>query len=332
MSNVDQPDQESMGGAKEIQLRAAEWIMERREAGVWTDQQQTSLDAWLAESPAHLLAYWRLNATWERTHRLAALRPGTPEQSGPGGAAGSLRPVLLRITAACAVLGVLAFGAARFYLRPSETTYATALGGHRTIALADGSRIELNTDTILHVTLARDSRTIELEKGEAVFQVRHDANRSFVVLALEHRVTDLGTKFLVREEEGQLRVALIEGRASFESADPRIQQHSVTMNPGDNVVATAQTMSVTKIAPQALARDLAWRSRMLVFDETPLVAAAAEFNRYNREKLDVADSQIAALKIDGTFRVDNTSGFLDMAQHVLGLHVEKRGEKMAISR
>ena len=332
MSNTDFGDQEGPASAKEIQLRAAEWVMERREAGDWTAESQQSLDAWLAQSPAHLLAYWRLNATWERTHRLAALRHRKPGQEAPASDRQPFWSGFLRIAAACALIGAIGVASAPFFSRPMEKNYATPVGGSEIITLADGSRIELNTNTALRTTIGRNKRAVELIRGEAVFQVRHDANRPFVVLALGHRITDLGTKFSVRESAGHLKVALLEGRASFESADPRIQQHSVTMKPGDVVVATAETMSVTKMSSKMLTSELAWRSGMLIFDETPLADAVAEINRYNHEKLDIADSKIASLKIDGTFRIDNTRGFLDMAQHVLGLRTKRRGEKIVIFR
>src|SRR5580692_10869078 len=60
--------------SKDIRSRAADWVLEKHASGAWTDEQQTALDAWLQQSPAHLIAYWRLDDAWGRTNRLAALK------------------------------------------------------------------------------------------------------------------------------------------------------------------------------------------------------------------------------------------------------------------
>ena len=332
MSEDDRAEKQATASAMEIRQRAADWVLERHASNSWTDQRQQALDEWLAEAPSHLLAFWRLNAALERTERLAALHQPRSDEVRSN-ARGRFRPVFLKTAvAAMAAVAVTLVATMHFPLKPREAIYATGIGGRETLRLADGSRIELNTDTRIRVDLTPARRIVTLERGEAAFSVRHNPGRPFVVLALGHRITDLGTKFWVREYSGKLQVALMEGQASFESADPKIQQHSVMLKPGDVVIATSQTMSVSKYVQRTLTRDLAWRSGMLIFDETPLADVVTEFNRYNRNQLDVRDPQIASIKVDGTFRVDNTRGLLDMVQHVLRLRVERQGSRMLITR
>ncbi len=281
------------------------------------------------KSPAHLLAFWRLNATWERTHRLAALRPSRP--AAPNILSRTKQwPLLFRVGAAVAVLACVGVFVAKPFQETPEITYSTPVGGHKTLALSDGSHIELNTDTVLKVSAHK--RRVELVKGEAFFQIKHDSFNPFVVMSNGHRVTDLGTKFRVRSDKNRLEVALLEGSIRFESANPRIPQHTEILTPGDMAVATADSMSVTRKSAQRLSDDSAWRSGMLVFREKTLAEAVAQFNRYNREKLVVDDPRAAMVRIDGSFRTSNLAGFIDMAQHVLSLRVEKRGENIAISR
>ena len=71
---------------------------------------------------------------------------------------------------------------------------------------------------------------------------------------------------------------------------------------------------------------------MLVFKRNSLADVAAEFNRYNRRKLIVADGAAAKLTIDGTFHANNVEAFTDIAQDILGLRVDRRADEIVISR
>lgn len=314
-------------GAAAIEAHASQWL-ERREFENWTERNQQEFEAWLDESPAHRVAFVRLEAGWKRTSRLAALRP--PEAAQKSEPIARARPRMMRVAIGLAIAAVLAGGLANFLLRPAQMAYATPFGGHRAITLADGTLVELNTDTVLRVRMSASSRTVQLDRGEAYFQVKHDAARPFVVMAAGLRVVDLGTKFVVRNDSTRLEVALLEGRARFESTDPKM--HSAILSPGDVVVAKGKSVSLTKASAQDLDGDFGWRRGLLVFKHTALADAAAEFNRYNREKLIIADASAAKLQIRGTFRTGDVALFASVTRDVLGLHVTRRGGDIVVTR
>ncbi|HEY5238923.1 MAG TPA: FecR domain-containing protein [Rhizomicrobium sp.] len=311
--------------AEAAEARAADWL-QRQNFWNWSKTDQAALDAWLADSLAHRLAYWRLEAAWGRTERLAALRSSPSETAAPAPQKRSWS-FPLRFAAAMITVVVVGAAGAKYLLASQMTTYQTAIGGHRIVALADGSRIELNTDTVLRA----GAREAELVKGEAYFQIRHDAAHPFVVNAGAHRITDLGTKFLVRRDADRLEVALTEGAARIDTSDGHAQP-SKLLAPGDVVVATANSLSMTKKPSGDLANALSWRQGLLVFKYTALGEAADEFNRYNRRKLVVADASLAKRTIYGTFQSGNIDTFARVARDVLGLHVESRGDEIVISR
>jgi transmembrane sensor len=314
--------------AQSIKECAATWL-ERRVREDWNARDQAELDAWLNESPAHKLAYWRLDAAWDRAERLAAL--GTSLLEHAPQAERKTFPIL-RVAAVFAIVAALGAGAANFLLRPQERVFQTPVGGHETVSFVDGSRIELNTDTVLRTRMTTDGRTIWLDRGEAFFQVKHDAAHPFVVMAGDHRITDLGTKFLVRRDPARLEVALLEGRVRLGAAVESPQSRSTLLAPGDIATATTSTMFVTRNTQTALASELGWRRGVLVFRYTPLADAAAEFNRYNRQKLVVADPVVARLTIYGTFPVNDVMAFARVARTALGLRVENHGNEIVILR
>jgi transmembrane sensor len=312
--------------AMDIEARAAAFL-ERRRYWDWSEEAQAELDAWLAQSLAHRVAYWRLEATLTRTERLAALHGVVDATTAPPPR--RFLPLMIGIAATLVIATMAAFMGWKM-LQPGDRTYATGLGGHETVSFADGTRIELNTATVLRARMTTGQRTIFLDKGEAFFQVRHDAAHPFVVIAANHRVTDLGTKFLVRRDPSRLEVALLEGSVRFGMAGGRA--HATLLMPGDVATATSSTLFVTRKSTAALTNELSWRHRMLVFSHTTLADAADEFNRYNREKLIVSDPAIARLMIDGTFRTDNLKAFTEVAEEVFKLHIEANGDQIVISR
>lgn len=317
--------------ATRIEQCAAEWI-ERRDFGLWTKADADALAAWLVESVDHRVAFYRLDFSWQRAARLTALRPAQP-QDDIGAQTAPTRTVRARIAVAVVGVAILCAGGA-YELLGTQTaqTYATGIGGHRVVKFADGSQVELNTDTAVRIADAGDERQVWLTKGEAFFQVKHDAARPFVVMVDEHRVTDLGTKFLITRQTDRVAVAVVEGRARLETDAPGAKIRSAELAPGDVGLATANSLSVSHKATANLERELGWRRGVLIFHDTALADAAAEFNRYNQQKLIVADSAIARLTVDGTFPSNRIGTFAHVARDVLGLRVEERGDEFVISR
>jgi transmembrane sensor len=317
--------------AMEVEARAADWVTERHNAKTWSEDGQARLDAWLAQSLAHRVAYVRLDAAWRRTHRLAALRFYDADASILNSIRRRIRSGLVGTGVALVVMGLLAGG---IFVLSSQRgqAYATGLGEHRVIALVDGSKIELNTNTSLRVFAGSGERRVLLDKGEAFFQIQHDAVRKFIVIAAGHRIVDLGTQFTVRRDRERLQVTLMQGRARIEFVDSRQQSQSAILSPGDFVVATARSLSVSKETKQALADETAWRQGELVFHFTSLANAAAEFNRYNRKKIFIADSIVAKRQIGGTFATNDVALFGRIARDLLGVQVEDRGAEIVISR
>ncbi len=323
MSGID----EAPACAKSVREAAAQWIAQR-DSGNWSDANRQDFDAWLARSHAHAVAYLRAEEAWRRSDKLVALRVS---DSPSGGATDSrrFRPLIARGMIAAIALSVLAVGALSYFQQSNAKLYTTPVGGRQTVTLMDGSQITLNTDTVLRVDLSGGRREVRLDKGEAYFRVTHDAAHPFLVVAGTQRITDLGTAFSVRRDDERLEVAVVEGKVAFDSG--KSQAHSMALLPGYVAVATETRVTVTKNSAQAVAASLSWRRGLLVFDNTALGDAAREFNRYNDEKLVVADTA-TRLPVVGTFDANDSEAFARVARQVFGLLVKKRGDQIVISR
>ena len=325
-----------MNSALEIEERAARWLARRQEPE-WTAADQAGLDAWLRESTAHEVAYLRLEYGWGKVDRLGALRR-PPSAAEPVVA----RPPLARAhrlfgrrlawSAAAAALLLSIVVLVSYEGLFARDVYTTGIGGHKVVRLADGSRIELNTDTRVRTSFTEQARSVRLDRGEAYFEVAHEPARPFVVYAGGRRVTVLGTKFSVRLDASANRVqlAVTEGRVQLEELRLQVPAPPLIVIGGDKVISEGTSMRVESRSVEAVAIDLSWRQGLLRFDQTTLADAAEEFNRYNRRRLVVAPNA-AHIHIGGSFEAANVDAFARLLQQGFGLQVVESDDEIRVS-
>lgn len=311
----------------QIQIDASNWVVERHTTPDWDTDSQARLDNWLSQSVLHRVAYLRFEDAWKRSQRLTVLRvPGRTRAVIE--AISRLRPTIVRSAAVLLMSAVAGYALMQYPKAPEGQAFTTSVGGHETIVLGDGSRIELNTNTSLRVREAAAKREIWLDRGEALFQIKHDARRPLTVYAGNRRVSDLGTQFVMRREQNRLRVALLEGQVAIGPSDS--EGRDLVLTPGNVFVATADRISVTTEPQKALARELAWRNGLIIFHRTPLAEAAAEFNRYNREQI-VVSASAAAHVINGALPANNPEELAQIAHSIFGLSFTRRDGKILIT-
>ncbi|MCC4593982.1 FecR domain-containing protein, partial [Xanthomonas campestris pv. cannae] len=231
---------------------------------------------------------------------------------------------------AAAVLGVAVLSLLwRHAVEPVPTAYASVTGQLRPVALADGSQATLSSDSRIAVALSRAQRRIDLQRGEAFFAVSKDPGRPFVVDSGARRVVAVGTRFAVRREADALRVVVTEGTVRLESAGAP-QAPPLLLHAGSIAQAGPHGVLVRRVALAEAERVLDWRSGYLSFDDTPLQAAVAEFNRYNTVKLQVADAGAAALRVGGNVRWSNVDAFVRLLEQGFPIRAERRGDTVLL--
>jgi transmembrane sensor len=280
----------------------------------------------LAESSLHHVSYLRLKASWRRADRLAALGAGIarpPEQRVSRAT---------RLAAMAAAIAVLFWSAAYVAHRLDDgKTYATTVGGRQVVQLADGTRMELNTNTRVRAQVTDSLRRITLDAGEAYFEVVHDARRPFVVYAGNRRITDLGTKFSVFRNGDDVRVVVREGRVQVETIGMADAAAPVIADAGREVLVREAQIFVTPKPEEELANGLSWRNGLLVFRQQTLAEAAEQFNRYNDRQIFVAGSA-RKIRIGGSFKANNLDVFVQLLHDGFGLSVNDQGDRIVVSR
>jgi transmembrane sensor len=201
------------------------------------------------------------------------------------------------------VLG--AFGAHRFFSAPD---YSTTIGEQRSMQLSDGTHVALNSETQLTIAYETARRVVHLTRGEAFFDVAKDAQRPFIVIAGAHRVTALGTSFVVRFDSVRTAVTLLEGKVAVSGpADDSAAPADVLLNAGQRVVMTPT--EPPKVDAPRIEVVTAWRRGEVILDDSPLAEAVAEMNRYDRTVIVIDDAQIEGLLVSGLYHAGDNEGF-----------------------
>jgi transmembrane sensor len=310
-----------MTRATDIEAQAANWLV-RRDAGPLSDEQRTAFEAWQAADLRHRAAYLRLEAAWRRADRLRELGTieSVPREPPPR------RTTVWLATAASVLLGLALLYK---FAGGSETwhSYSTGLGGFQRVLLWDGSTVELNTGSEVRVNFSAKGRRVKLIRGEANFRVAHDPARPFDVTAGDTTVRAVGTEFAVALRENQtVDVLVTKGRVAIQPPARSPMAHAAQgpmLGPGEIATVSAAGASVQLLPPENVARRLAWTNGRLMFNGQTLAEAAAEFNLYNRCKLVIADPEVAALQVGGSFVATDLDSFVAALGHTLDVRVRE---------
>ncbi len=229
--------------------------------------------AWLEADPAHLAAYDAVVAAGDaadqtlRTLPDTSARPVRSETVAP-----KRRPVFRWATGgliAAAIVGALGWGAVS--LLPAPYSIETGPGEHRIVSIGTAT-IAMNGDTRLQLD-HNNPHVATLDRGEALFDVRHDEAHPFAVRVGDDVVQDVGTRFDVTREGDGVRVAVAEGSVLY---NPKAE--AVHLGPGQQLAAAdgAPTLRLTRTA----AADIGgWREDRLSYEQAPLSTVAADLSR-----------------------------------------------------
>jgi transmembrane sensor len=179
---------------------------------------------------------------------------------------------------------------------------------------------------------------VTLASGEALFEVVKDRSRPFVVVVGNRKVIAVGTSFEVRREEptgSTFTVTLVEGHVAVEPTSwpdilPSARVHGVKLlNPGERL-RYAGDANETLDSP-SIERVTAWRRSQLIFDNTSLGEAAAEFNRYGTRKLAIDGAAVQSLRVGGVFKISDPYSFAQSMADTYHLRIIISGKTITLS-
>lgn len=269
---------------------------------------------WLERDPRHRQA-------WERLGRLQ----GKLEQVSPAVARPTLAAARAKRRDVLKVLSLLiasgAAGTLAWQTTPLPTLmadYRTGTGERRRLRLDDGTELHLNTATAVDIHYSASLREVRLLSGEILIQTARDANaRPFIVHTAEGSIRALGTRFVVRHNDGLTTVS--------------VQEHAVEVRPFGAVQTATRVEAGQQVdfgeqhvglLQPAIAHADAWSRDMLVVSDWALAAFISELQRYRPGHLGCAAS-VAGLRISGAFHLADTDTILDNLTATLPVRIRR---------
>jgi transmembrane sensor len=351
---IDFPDQNA------IEVEAWEWLSRLDGDDPLSATEHAQFREWKSRSPAHQQQIEQAASVWGQMNVLTelAVPADQPDQTGqaqrlsifasltywlkqtiaPNG------PTLLpRGLALASVFSVAAVISLILIQSPDTNLYITQVGEQQTHQLADGSVIQLNTNTQVQVDYSGDYRKVSLIAGEAHFDVAKDTNRPFQVYAGTGRVQAVGTGFAVHLVNQALEVTVTEGRVDLATKVPQQQiepdlstdnaldvssnqasslQNSTdlpfqkigSLDAGQSATFAQSIQSMETIEQDEIDRRLSWREGWLLFSGETLQQVVNEVTRYSDLTIEIADPELRDFTIGGQFKVGETDAMFRLLE------------------
>jgi len=306
------------------QRQAAAWLARLLAPDV-SERDHEAFERWCAESEANADAY----AAVAGDHALAALLADDPliadatqkaRIAHAGRDQGGVRR-WLALAAAALVIVAAGAGAWRLYRDTGPTeTLATAIGEQRTLALADGTKLVLDTNTRVDAHLTGNARELVLREGRIDIDVARDP-RPFSVASGRGVVRDIGTRFEVERHGDDVSVTLMSGAVNVTLPDAG----EATLAPGQQARFGAAGGIIVADAG-AIDDASGWTEGTLVFKQRRLGDLIAEVNRYSTVQIRLADSSLADLRVSGVFRVGDRTSLLEALRTGWSLSTKQTSE------
>lgn len=274
---------------KAILSDAVAWYVRLHDSHV-DEATRAAWQAWCEADPRHASA-------WARLEQLQCHLGNAPK--GTAQALTIARHDRRNAMKALALLmGVGVVGWQGYRASPLSADHSTPVGQRRQLTLADGTRLDLNTDTRVDVRFNADQRLIHLQRGEILLETAKDP-RPLSVRTDAGDILALGTRFSVRQEAGTTHVA--------------VAAHAVQVRPGHTTAAVrvdagySLAFSADALGPlRPLAPDaLAWTRGMLVSVDWRLGDVVQALARYRPGFLGCS-REVAELRLSGAFNLDDT--------------------------
>lgn len=240
-------------------------------------------------------------------------------------------PGFLRVAAIIAVFllaGILYVG-----LNPSRSghsiamlSYRTTQNQHKKLTLSDGSTIILNGDSQLLIPGAFSQQTRKvILKGEAYFEIKHNADKPFVIQAGDAVIKDLGTAFNVNVDSagGDVQVAVFSGEVSLRGRkDPESKATFLTKN---HYGRLSSRTGVTRVEETDVRNYRSWMIGRMVFDKTSLPEIDLQLHRIYHMNSTISDPELRNLKLTADFKSGPVGEVLEIIATSLNIHYRLDG-------
>ncbi len=335
---------------EEKPLQAADWLA-KLDRGNLTKAERAAFTVWINSDPKNKDEINDLSSMWyELNDSLSMLASVSPVHSEKDNLVflNSVQRLFAYVFSnaryALVMVGLLGLVTVLGYaalMQPSETGYySTEIGEQREITLSDGSKVTLNTNTIIEQKYSGKERVLRLVSGEAIFDVAHNETRPFLVYASDGMIRAVGTKFSVRMQPNSVSVVVTEGavelkerkdtsRTKQSSALAQVsmelkQQKAVLVTKGQLAEINRETgMFKQETSDRDIEERLSWQHGQLVFYNRQLQSVIDDIARYTLVDIQVRDEALKSRNITGILQIGDVDLMLEGLEAALNIKADK---------
>ncbi|WP_295548158.1 FecR domain-containing protein [uncultured Stenotrophomonas sp.] len=291
-----------------IAREAARWWLDGHDG----DRDENAFEQWCRADPSHAAQYLHLQQLWQAGATMPSLqRQQQRRQRRRLGEAG------LAVLLLCA-LGLYS----RHASPPAAQVLRTASGEIRDETLADGSHVLLSPGSEVHVRIDAQRRQLQLERGQAWFQVSVDAARPFQVHTPHGTVTALGTAFDLAVQRDDSVVTVTEHRVRVDGGSGNLQATE-----GQQLRFDGKTAALPHAAD---AGAMAWRERRLHWVSAPLAEATQGLDRWHGGRTWIVGARLRQQPVTLLGSADDAAGNRDQLAAQLHVRVLRIGAGMQV--
>jgi len=298
----------------DVARQAVRWLLALSDGGPGAERAHGEWQAWMQASPLHRRAWQRIA---EVDDRLRGVPAAVALQALAAPGLGRRRAARLAAVLLAAGAGTLLAARQTGTWQQLAADLSTATGERREAVLPDGTRITLNTATAVDLRYSASERLIVLRAGEILLHSAPDPARPLRVRTAEGTARAIGTRFTVRQLDGQTAVAVLEGMVELQ---PRGGGGALRLRAGEQARFTSTAAQPAQPLPEGAA---AWAGGMLVADGMPLADFIAELARYRPGVLRCAP-EAAGLRVSGSYPLADTDRVLAALTRSLPVQIHSR--------
>ena len=301
-----------MNVSSQVAEQAVHWLLEMQQ-GTLNPRQQAAWQQWLNAHIEHQRA-------WEQIQRVNQRLRGVPS---PLAHAALNAPTSSSRRQALKLLLILGAGSAAAWslrqqhiLPPLTADYRSPVGQRRTVQLADGSQLQLNTGSAVDVHFDGQQRLVRLLEGEILLTARA-GQAPLHVLTGQGLLSSQAARLTVRQFNDHTQLAVLAGQV--EVMPNRYNGLALRVDAAQQVNFTRKGWDTPRPTD---ANSGAWADGMLVAAHMRLDDFLAELGRYRRGQIN-CDPQVANLLLSGSYPLDDSERILDLLEVSLPVKVRR---------
>jgi len=315
-------------------------LMVRSLAGECSMAEQEKLEKWLRQSDENQQIFddyrkiWELqptatdikintNAAWQKVeNRIAADAPATSLSR-------KIRPIFYLSAIAATVLLLLGVYLLLIDNQPNQIEFFANQNTSEPMILPDNSQVFLNNGSKVtfpeHFT--GKMRNLALD-GEAFFVVTPDPTKPFIVKVGDTEVKVLGTSFNIADRTGTntIELAVLTGKVVFYPVS----------RPDDKIILSQGEMGTYDKIGGGMSKEplknqnfLAWRTKVLEFDQTPLTTVLVTLEKTYGITI-FSERNIADLRLTARFSNDTPEDIFKTLAMIFGFEIEQNNKTFII--